>query len=472
MCFTSQSHPYQYAGIFATGQRHQGPSQLQAYKADQEPTCLPLLGRHGDPQQNQPVDPEKHRVSVSVARRLYVSHFLSTWNSRVFEFGAVLYLAAIFPGTLMSMSVYALVRGLSAIVFAPAIGLYIDTGNRLQVVRVSIVFQRLVVAGSCAIFYVLALVTFFACVEKLCSIMNLVSVEKDWIVVVAEKDSEALSIINAQMRRIDLLCKLFGPLFIAMLDGYSSKVAIMVNFGMNAVSILVEYFAIARVYYDVPGLQEAKEARPPRGESTHDQRPTTGWTNLVKQSGSDFYFYLRHRAFLPSIAGAVLYLTVLSFAGQMVTYLLSIGYNSTQIGIARTLSVVFEVSMLMAGIAVFWTFETNSLLFAGGLVGGTILSRLGLRGFDLCVQFIVQKEVKAESRGAFSSVEAAWRNGFELVAYATTIIWSRPEQFKWPSLNSVIAVAAASVAYTTYVYLTRGHLLHLDALTSFLRSKQ
>lgn len=58
------------------------------------------------------------------------------------------------------------------------------------------VFQRLVVAASCAVFFILAaeaplspivrvgllaVVTIFACVEKLCSIMNLVSVEKDWV---------------------------------------------------------------------------------------------------------------------------------------------------------------------------------------------------------------------------------------------------------------------------------------------------
>lgn len=73
-----------------------------------------------------------------LARRLYISHFLSTWNSRVFEFGAVLYLASIYPGTLLPMSVYALSRGVAAILLAPAVGHYIDTGNRLQVVRVSI----------------------------------------------------------------------------------------------------------------------------------------------------------------------------------------------------------------------------------------------------------------------------------------------------------------------------------------------
>jgi iron-regulated transporter 1 len=36
------------------------------------------------------------------------------------------------------MSVYALSRGLAAIVFAPAVGDYVDVGNRLHVIRLSI----------------------------------------------------------------------------------------------------------------------------------------------------------------------------------------------------------------------------------------------------------------------------------------------------------------------------------------------
>ncbi|QYT00576.1 Solute carrier family 40 protein [Trichoderma simmonsii] len=466
------------------------------------------------------IDPAHDHVPASVARRLYVSHFLSTWNSRVFEFGAVLYLAAVFPGTLLPMSLYALVRGLSAIVFAPAVGWYIDTGNRLQVVRVSIVFQRIVVAASCAVFYVLAadipltsgiragllaVATFFACVEKLCSILNLVSVEKDWVVVVSEGNPDALQVMNAQMRRIDLLCKLFGPLFIAMIDAQSSQVAMIANFAMNAATLPIEYFTIARVYFDIPELQRAK--LPLKRSITSQEEPTcTSRTfyntvyqpvvAMVKKSVQDFSLYFKHPAFLPSIAGAVLYFTVLSFGGQMVTYLLSSGYSSMQIGIARTLGVIFEVLstwaapwlmgrigpvraglwmsswqviMLVIGVCIFREFDgKDSLISASGLVGGTVLSRLGLRGFDLCVQLIVQEEVEAENRGVFSSVEAAWQNAFELLAFASTIVFSRPEEFKWPSLISTLAVASASSAYATFVYLRRGHLLHLEALTSFL----
>lgn len=91
----------------------------------------------GIAQQESDNEPE-NQLKSGIAYRLYISHFLSTWNSRVFEFGAVLYLATLYPGTLLPMSVYALSRGLAAIVFAPAVGFYVDVGNRLQVVRVSI----------------------------------------------------------------------------------------------------------------------------------------------------------------------------------------------------------------------------------------------------------------------------------------------------------------------------------------------
>jgi iron-regulated transporter 1 len=75
---------------------------------------------------------------TDTTRRLYVSHFLSTCNSRVFEFGSVLYLASIFPGTLLPMSVYAMVRGAAAILLSSLVGQYIDREDRLKVVRLSI----------------------------------------------------------------------------------------------------------------------------------------------------------------------------------------------------------------------------------------------------------------------------------------------------------------------------------------------
>lgn len=49
------------------------------------------------------------------------------------------------------------------------------------------------------------------------------------------------------MRRIDLICKLAGPLFIALIDGASTRIAIFVTLAINTVSIPIEYIAIAQV---------------------------------------------------------------------------------------------------------------------------------------------------------------------------------------------------------------------------------
>lgn len=136
-------------------------------------------------------------VPRSLGLRLYVSHFLSTWNSRVFEFGAALFLTSIFPGTLLPVSIYSLVRNAGYIIFAQPVGNWINKGNRLNLIRASIVGQRVPVAASCALLLVLllkkdelgsrknsgvfAVIVLLAVMEKLSATMNLISVERDWV---------------------------------------------------------------------------------------------------------------------------------------------------------------------------------------------------------------------------------------------------------------------------------------------------
>ena len=81
---------------------------------------------------------DEHTASNHTVHWLFISHTLSTFNSRTFEFGAVLYLASIFPGTLLPVSVYVIFRNCCAIISAAAVGRWIDGGERLKVVRTSI----------------------------------------------------------------------------------------------------------------------------------------------------------------------------------------------------------------------------------------------------------------------------------------------------------------------------------------------
>lgn len=182
----------------------------------------------------------------------------------------------------------------------------------------------------------------------------------------------------------------------------------------------------------------------------------------------------------------------------MITYLLSTGYTSFTIALVRTLSVIFELSatwiapramqrigparagmwflswqMVWLGLAVcvFWALPGGSVVPASGLVAGTILSRVGLWGFDLCAQLIIQEEVRGPQRGEFSSTEASLQNAFELLSYVSTMVWSRPSQFRYPALLSVVVVYVSAFLFGKFLRGRRGHLLHLSRLVEHVRFK-
>lgn len=448
------------------------------------------------------------KSSNALLYRLYISHTLSTWNARTFEFGAVVFLAAIFPGTLFFASCYALFRSAAAAALGSFIGSLVDSKNRLQIVRQSIVWQRVSVALSCLILSTLlvgnaqnrlvlyglfATITALAGVEKLAFVANTVAVERDWIIVVSDSLGVERQELNSGMRRIDLLCKLIAPLCIGLLDGYSTKVAIWVVFGQNAISVLIEYFAIAQVYTAIPELAQGKEQgntvetpQSPGGTRTDPPRSTL---NSVKDNIRPWKDYFQNPAFLASFSLSLLYLTVLSFASQMTTYLLTLGFTSTHVSIMRLVAVILELSatcaapLLMSKIGAvrsgLWfineqlfsimlavsffaamTSETHLKLAGLALVAGVALSRLGLWGFDLCVQYLVQEDAPEATRGSFSAIEMSLQNFFELLSFATTIIFYRPEDFKYPVYISAGAVALSAACFAGFVRQKRGHLLH------------
>lgn len=224
--------------------------------------------------------------------------------------------------------------------------------------------------------------------------------------------------MNASMRRIDLFCKLMGPLTISLLTLASTEIAIWTTLGMNLASVIVEYIFIEQVYSRVRGLERPGE------DDTASQ--TGGILSQVLPVRS-LPFYVNHPAFLASFALSLLYFTVLSFSGQMITYLVSVGYTPVHVGIARVGSSVFEMSatwaapLLMNKIGVVragswslawqmtclagalaWYFSghggtsTSSIFSASGLAAGVALSRIGLWGFDLCAQNIVQDVSRME----------------------------------------------------------------------------
>lgn len=75
----------------------------------------------------------------------------------------------------------------------------------------------------------------------------------------------------------------------------------------------------------------------------------------------------------------------------------------------------------------------------------------------------ILQEVEPEHRGTFSSQEFALQNVFEMLAFASTIAFPRPAQFKYPATISAAAVGLAGILYATFVRSRRGHLIHLSS---------
>lgn len=455
------------------------------------------------------------KPTASVLWRLYLSHTLSTWNARTFEFGAVIFLATVFPGTLFYASCYALFRSAAAAVLSSWIGARVDRTARLVTVRQSIIWQRLSVATSCLLLAMLVqknqnkFVTLslfaasvgLACLEKLAFIANTISIERDCVIVVADSLGLERQELNSVMRRIDLVCKLVAPLCISLVDGYSTEIAIWVVFGQNALSVVFEYFAIAQVFSAIPLLGQEKRhqaATIELGEQTTEgveserqylrsNVPTLGYRSHIQRWLVPWQSYASNPAFLASFSLSLLYLTVLSFASQMTTYLLTVGFTSVHVSLMRLTSVVLELAatcaapvltrkigavrsglwfineqLIAVALAVIFFIMSppTSRLAGGSLVVGVGLSRIGLWGFDLCVQYLVQEDAPESSRGSFSAVEAALQNFFELISFATTMIFHRPEQFRIPIYISAVALAVSAICFASFVREKRGHLLH------------
>ncbi|PKX97592.1 putative iron-regulated transporter [Aspergillus novofumigatus IBT 16806] len=461
----------------------------------------PLLEREARPN----VRRTRTASSQSVLRRLYVSHFLSTWNSRMFEFGAVLFLASIFQGTLLYASIYALVRSASAVVLSSWLGSKMDRSNRLVAIRHSIVWQRVPVAVSCACFVALLIPSFrepepivsglflavvlLACVEKLAATANTVAVERDWVIIVSDTLAIERQDLNASMRRIDLFCKLVAPVVISLVDGLSTKVAVWTVLGVNVLCVFIEYIAIAQVYKAIPELvrtssvaaddgSEAVEDAPEHLPTASQQSMTGRAMHLIKQAASPWREYMASPVFLASFALSLLYLTVLSFGTTMVTYLLHTGFDPLQVSCMRIGAVLAELSgtwaapfimgrigpirsglwflnwqlgCLVTAAVAFALYDSNSRLVAVSLILGVALSRIGL-----------WEGVEEDARGRFSSTEMGVQNVFETLSFAATIVFPLPEQFKYPVFISYGAIALAAICFAAYVRKERGHLLHLS----------
>ena len=178
-------------------------------------------------------------------------------------------------------------------------------------------------------------------ISSLASMTTKIAIERDWVIVIAKHDydtstvkddanpgqedahkgqfKEKLAIINASVRRFDLMTSIVAPMaagaimsFMRISPRFNGTVLSAIFFAVwNILSFFIEYNLLLSVYNDIPELKKIKEAR------TGPKENKTVSTKIAESIQSTVLgwkaYFSQGLVLMPSIALSLLYLTVLSF---------------------------------------------------------------------------------------------------------------------------------------------------------------
>uniref|UniRef100_A0A671F9T1 Solute carrier family 40 member n=1 Tax=Rhinolophus ferrumequinum TaxID=59479 RepID=A0A671F9T1_RHIFE len=340
-------------------------------------------------------------------------------GDRMWHFAVSVFLVELYGNSLLLTAVYGLVVAGSVLVLGAIIGDWVDKNARLKVAQTSLVIQNVSVI-LCGIILMMVflhknelltmyhgwvltfcyiLIITIANIANLASTATAITIQRDWIVVVAGEDRSKLADMNATIRRIDQLTNILAPMAVGQIMTFGSAV-IGCGFisGWNLVSMCVEYFLLWKVYQKTPALavkavlkvEEAelkqlnlhKETEPKSLEGTHlmgekdphihelehEQEPTCAsqMAEPFRTFRDGWISYYNQPVFLAGMGLAFLYMTVLGFD------CITTGYAYTQGLSGSILSILMGASAItgIMGTVAFTWLRRKCGLVRTGLISG------------------------------------------------------------------------------------------------------
>uniref|UniRef100_A0A8D0NDQ9 Solute carrier family 40 member n=1 Tax=Sus scrofa TaxID=9823 RepID=A0A8D0NDQ9_PIG len=350
---------------------------------------------------------------------LYLGHSLSTWGDRMWHFAVSVFLVELYGNSLLLTAVYGLVVAGSVLVLGAIIGDWVDKNARLKVAQTSLVIQNVSVI-LCGIILMMVflhkdelltmyhgwvltscyiLIITIANIANLASTATTITIQRDWIVVVAGEDRSKLADMNATIRRIDQLTNILAPMAVGQIMTFGSAV-IGCGFisGWNLVSMCVEYFLLWKVYQKTPALavkavpkvEETelkqlnlyKETEPKPLEGTHlmgekdpdihelenEQEPSCAsqMAEPFRTFRDGWVSYYNQPVFLAGMGLAFLYMTVLGFDCITTGYAYTQGLSGSILSILMGAS---AVTGIMGTVAFTWLRRKCGLVRTGLISG-------------------------------------------------------------------------------------------------------
>ncbi|CAG5865903.1 unnamed protein product [Menidia menidia] len=390
---------------------------------------------------------------------IYMGHALSTWGDRMWNFAVAVFLVELYGNSLLLTAVYGLVVAGSVLLLGAIIGDWVDRNPRLKgkanahfkpnLPRLRYLSRTVVssYAGSSSwlfsssknslwsftmggfwlplcINYLIVVntvnfvpeTTCYILVITIANIANLAStamsitIQRDWVVVVAGQDSSKLADMNATVRIIDQLTNILAPMLVGQIMAFGSHfIGCGFISGWNLCSMFVEYMLLWKVYQKTPALavkggqkeqqQELKQLSPPRelenGQSSEESsQPLMNEASVIPSSDSPkqhgccyqvteplrtfkagWIAYYNQNIFFAGLSLAFLYMTVLGFDCITTGYAYTQGLNGSVLSLLMGAS---AISGICGTVAFTWVRKKCGLICTGLISGIAQLSCLML----------------------------------------------------------------------------------------------
>ncbi|XP_072301304.1 solute carrier family 40 member 1 [Eucyclogobius newberryi] len=363
---------------------------------------------------------------------IYMGHALSTWGDRMWNFAVAVFLVELYGNSLLLTAVYGLVVAGSVLLLGAIIGDWVDRNPRLKVAQTSLIVQN-----SCVIVCGVLLMVVFQFKEQLTSMYNgwilttcyilvitianianlastamSITIQRDWVVVVAGQDGSKLADMNATVRIIDQLTNILAPMLVGQVMAFGSHfVGCGFISGWNLVSMCVEYALLWKVYQKTPALatkagqkdpqqqqQELKDLSPVR-EMENGQSPEESSLPLMTESAAarsespkergccyqvteplrtlraGWVAYYNQNIFFAGMSLAFLYMTVLGFDCITTGYAYTQGLNGSVLSLLMGAS---AISGICGTVAFTWIRKKCGLIRTGFISGAAQLACLTL----------------------------------------------------------------------------------------------
>eukprot|EP00928_Gymnodinium_smaydae_P022985 TRINITY_DN19139_c0_g2_i1.p1 TRINITY_DN19139_c0_g2~~TRINITY_DN19139_c0_g2_i1.p1 ORF type:complete len:553 (-),score=61.14 TRINITY_DN19139_c0_g2_i1:166-1752(-) len=443
-----------------------------------------------------------------VRRKLLLSHAITRLGTQGWLFIAPLVLTRFTPGSIAGPAVWGLVSMLATAFLGPRLGRWADRTGRNVVVTYGVLLQFAAVAGATAVivqalakssardgvgnnWLAVSLFTVFGIVEKLGTLLSDVSVKREWAPQLFSAEQQQS--VNSAMSQIDLTTEVVGPFLAGLLitagnflSDYvpsfldATDIGFVATGVLNACSFWPQLALLRSIYSS--HQQFLQPVAPAKVQQRKGPVPPEGSWGIWWSHPAGLQFL--------SCSYALLYLTVLSPHGALLTAFLQLGQvPSWQLSLVRGAGALLGIVGTMArpvmgrclgdrsadALSVCWlaawmliallSFESASVGRVQGVsfslvlfMASVCLGRPGLYSFELGVLNMEQQLVDRRHRSAIGAVDTALTSLATVVMYGSGMYWSDVADFGLLVQGSSFFVGCGALTYLAWTVLFKSKM--------------